>query len=433
VIQQLDEGLFCLWLHRRVRLSDISPGLIDRARSRFDLVKGADLLEPEARFLQAMVGKWSKEVMTIAGKLDEDFKFPRVSNPYGPTKARSGSPFYAVREERDLVQNILSPSSGSGIVVLTGLPGIGVSTLLADLSERLPMAQTSLTQVVEETDIEGSLFSLLTRAIAQRMNQNPPAILSADNRRWAFQRYIFDAVDFLGGQLTIVIDDFELVTSKPHITAPITTTIKFLADLSSGGVGGLSLILAGHLVSHEIGGIVAPYVIPLSLFDYEETEVMFGTPVVDRTFFFPVKTVERIQEQTGGHPYLIRFLRDELVSRYNRLSSREPVFWIDDVDEIIQSPQFQVHVERKVYRAMMRFIPRIGGGADALLNEIAQNPNARTDDDLALFVNMFADGQVRETLAELAALHFIMRGEPRYGQETWRLTIPLFQDYLRRR
>jgi hypothetical protein len=67
------------------------------------------------------------------------------------------------------------------------------------------------------------------------------------------------------------------------------------------------------------------------------------------------------------------------------------------------------------------------------LNEIAQNPNARTDDDLALFVNMFADGQVRETLAELAALHFIMRGEPRYGQETWRLPIPLFQDYLRRR
>jgi hypothetical protein len=125
-----------------------------------------------------------------------------------------------------------------------------------------------------------------------------------------------------------------------------------------------------------------------------------------------------------------------LVERYNDSDPRDPVFSVEDVNVVIRNFAFQNAAEHRVYHPMIEFVQRMGSSAIPLLNEIALYPNTRTDDALASLMARQYDAsadQVQRTLEDLDELGLIKHEEARNGLDTWRLTIPLFQDYLRRR
>lgn len=436
-IRQLDEGIFYLWLRRRTQSSKVE--LQVAATERFGRSRGADLLEPEATLIRAIIWRYEWSTAVHQASSEGIINPPPVPNPYYEDSIMPGHPSYVYRDELVLGEDTLRYAPDLPIVVLTGLPGVGVSTLLADLGARLSMVRVSLTQIVDQVDAGENLIRKLMGEIAGQGGRGAPVNFTADNWRQTSLDYVVDAVASVGGRLTITIDDFEQAASLRLGRSSLAQAIDFIADLAIERVQGVSLVLAGHLTPAEVRGIAAEQVISLRLFDLEESTQLLEGPVFSRTLHYRVEALERIQAQTGGHPLLVRLLGEALVDRYNRSDPRDPVFSVEDVDAVIESIEFQSYAERKVYRSMIQIIQRINRWADALLTEIARfsiDPNVGMNDELAsLMARQYGASaeQVQRTLDDLDELSLIARGELRHGQETWRMTIPLFQGYLRSR
>ncbi len=446
VIEQLNEGLFYLWLRRRTPSPPSQSELVSAARDRFGVVDDANLLEPDASLLKAIATCWRYELTVSVGN-EEVISPPRVSNPYRTDRGRPGDPSYVVRDELRLVQRALDCRPDSTLIVLNGLPGIGVTTLLADLKARSPIARLSLGRLADQADAGENLVWLLMEEIARLTNRSAPACIgSANDWRQALMDCMFDALDILDGQLTIAVDDLDRAEALPRGRTSLEEALAFIATSAQGDIEGLSLVMAGHFTPAEVVGLPWDRFISLRLFDQEESSALLENPIPGRTLFYLAETLAEIQARTGGHPCLVRLMGEGLIDRYNRLEPRDPVFSIRDVNAVSQDPTSQrlsfqnsaqqKRAERMIYRPIMQTVQRMGGFTDALLDEIARYPNSRTDDDLASLMARQYDAsaeQVQRTLDDLDKLGLIARGESDSGQEIWRMTIPLFQDYLRSR
>ena len=428
-IDHLDKGVCYLWMRERTQRPRSNVELRNSATEQFILARGAELLEPEASLIKVTILLYEGRAGTHQAPPANIMNPPRISNPYCDESIMSKH--YVPWERAVPGQGIFLCSSAPPIIVVTGLPGGGVSTFLSNLGIDCVAARVSLNQIADQRNAGESLIRKLMQEIAGQVNQVAFVNFSADDWRQAFLDYVLDVMSSTSKRLVIAIDDYERLEALQLGPVSLGQAIQFVAELSVARSNDLSLILAGHLTPAVMRGIEAHEKIFLPLFNQEQTRQLLEGPIARCTLYYRSDAIERIQALTGGHPTLARLLGAGLVDRYNDSDPRDPVFSAEDVNAVVvPGSVFQNEAEYRVYRPMIELVQRMGASAYDLLSRITQSPNMQTAIELTAFVGT-TPNEVGRILADLDRLGLIARGELRNGQETWHITIFLFQEYLR--
>lgn len=210
--------------------------------------------------------------------------------------------FHSVMQEVD---------GGSQIIHISGQPGVGKSTFLQDLSNKLSEPYRTRTLYVREgntpttlaqdllyeaRDAVGTLSALINRATGISIGTAPVSGgISTDDRARHIRKLanLSESVSE-SKRLIFFVDDL-------HKLDELDVTRDFLRELSSTLGGNVHLITAGRLSFDD-----ADYSVHLDTFSREETAEYLRQkyPDVDN------ETIEGVYEKLEGHPYYLGLLRE---------------------------------------------------------------------------------------------------------------------------
>ena len=305
---------------------------LDRAQRSLAKFHGSTTAKntgPLRRRLLPTAQLWVEVVKDEQARLEQEIKAnPEVPTPFiaGPPVKPSIPDSESLFKGRDDLIDLLDHDFGPdrrGLVLVTGQRRMGKTTLRHWLDPRLGTG----TRVVD-IDLQ-SLSGAVHREAPHRMileviaaafpdNPAPP-----DTARWApGLAWLQELESTLGDlRLLVVIDEIERVQDgidEGWCTADVLDFLRAAGDsLERTRFLLLTAYPLHHLGAHWVDRLISVTARTVSYLDPTSARELLEHPIPDFPKIYPPGGVERILEQTNGHPYLLQKTGDELCRLLN--------------------------------------------------------------------------------------------------------------------
>ena len=272
-------------------------------------------------------------------------------------------------------------------------------------------------------------------AIAEEMQIPPPT--NEDLLKLplpSFRRYLRQVETQLGAKdLIIALDEFEKIEElieAEKIPKDFMGVLRGLVQKSSK----IAFAFAGlHTLEEMTANYFQPFfasVIPIHVGFMERaaTRQILANPGEDFPLDYMPEALDQIYALTTGQPYLAQLVGFQLVRRYNDAvfeqgRSRDPVFTVEDVEAVINTPEF-FKQGRYYFEGVWGQAARGAAGQQAILQALAPQPEGLSIDTLAQTTDM-DDVTLQEALKTLKRHDVVKETEGR-----WRIIVELFRRWV---
>ena len=329
-------------------------------------------------------------------------------------------------------------------VVIYGHRRMGKTSILRNaanrLGARIRVAYVNLQQVSEAPQGVGEVLMAICDEISATVGLPPPEDEKLLNLPYpTFKRYLRQVETHLQSELDnagliIALDEFEKIEElieKGQIDPSFMGSLRGSIQQSPK----IAFALAGL---HTLDEMTADYFQPFFA-SVLPIQVKFMTSGATRTILanpddgdFPLdyssETLDGVYQLTAGQPYLVQLIGFQLVRRYNdwvfeRKRSREPIFTPEDLEAIINNPEF-FQRGRYYFTGVWNQAAQGASGQQAVLTAIAPDPDGLPRRQLQRETGL--DGETLENAIETLIRHDVIEKR----DDNLRIIVELFRRWV---
>lgn len=319
--------------------------------------------EMERPIVREIAKKWRDILAIEAGKAGHVAITQPVENPFVAGNPVTGGVFVGREEIFRRIEELWGASAGQVVpsLVLFGHRRMGKSSILQNLGGRRFGIHTIVTQFTMQRagrlKSTGELLAIFAAKIQEALAEKGTLVPEPDFAYFeqspyvAFDRFLKAARQNIAGRrLILTIDEFELIEDAIQRRSVDDELLSYLRGVIHSEPW-FVLALAGL---HTLEEMTADYWNPLfssvtplrvSFLSWEATANLLANPLSDFPLDFTQEAVNRVYAHVHGQPFLTQLIGHTLVRLYNQSvfedrSPREPLFSADDVDDVVERPEF---------------------------------------------------------------------------------------------
>ncbi|MFN6531349.1 ATP-binding protein [Nostoc sp. ChiSLP03a] len=406
-----------------------------------NILNTADTLPQAERGLIIDIAQtWKDCLLQIAGEIGEISITQPVTNPYVIGDPVQDTLFVGREDVIAQLKELWVNSHQLQSVVLYGHRRMGKTSILLNaaqcLESGIQLAYVNLLRLGDSPQGVGEVLIAISDEISQVVKLPPPTDADLLNLPYRnFERYLKQITTQLKDGLIIALDEFEKIEDlidAGKIPQDFMGYLRGLVQMSPK----VAFALAGlHTLEEMTADYFQPFfasVIPIHVgfMRRAATRQILANPGEDFPLDCTPEALDEIYVLTHGQPYLVQLVGFQLVRRYNDFvfeqgHSRDPVFTVEDVEAVINDPEF---FKRGSYYfdGVWGQAARGAGGQQAILQVLAPYPEGLNLDALA-----HSTGLGRENIQ--SALHALMRHDVVEEIEgNYRIIVELFRRWILR-
>ncbi|OYD87306.1 ATPase [Nostoc sp. 'Peltigera membranacea cyanobiont' 213] len=382
---------------------------------------------------------WKESLLQIAGEVGEISITKPVVNPYVVGDPVQGHLFVGREDIIRQLEELWVIGNQLQSIVLYGHRRMGKTSILLNtancLGSQIQLAYVNLLLLGDSRQGVGEVLMLICDEISQTVKLPPPADADLLNLPYpTFKRYLKQVEAQLDGGLIIALDEFEkiedLIEAK-KIPIDFMGSLRGLVQMSSK----IAFAFAGlHTLEEMTADYFQPFfasVIPIHVGFQERAatrQILANPGNEDFPLDYIPEALDEIYALTHGQPYLVQLLGFQLVRGYNDFvfeqgRSRDPVFTIEDVEAVINDPEFFKR-GRYYFDGVWGQAARGAEGQQAIVQVLAPHPEGLSLDALAESTGM-NDHDLQEALNTLKR-HDVVEET----QGSWRIMVELFRRWV---
>ncbi|WP_409882477.1 helix-turn-helix domain-containing protein [Nostoc sp. ChiSLP03a] len=382
---------------------------------------------------------WQKSLLEITGEVGEISITKPVVNPYVVGDPVQGHLFVGQEDVIRQLEELWVMGNQLQSIVLYGHRRMGKTSILLNaaqcLGSQIQLAYVNLLRLGDSPQGVGEVLMAICDEISQTVKLPPPTDADLLNLPYrTFERYLKQVEAKLDGGLIIALDEFEkiedLIEAK-KIPIDFMGFLRGLVQMSSK----IAFAFAGlHTLEEMTADYFQPFfasVIPIHVGFQERVatrQILANPGNEDFPLDYILEALDEIYALTHGQPYLVQLLGFQLVRRYNDFvfeqgRSRDPVFTIEDVEAVINDPEF-FQRGRYYFDGVWGQAARGAEGQQAIVQMLAPHPEGLSLDALAQSTGM-NDANLQEALNTLKR-HDVVEEI----QGSWRIMVELFRRWV---
>ncbi|MEH1869647.1 MAG: helix-turn-helix domain-containing protein [Nostoc sp.] len=404
------------------------------------ILNQADTLpQAEQGLIIDIAQSWQKSLLQITGEVGEISITKPVVNPYVVGDPVQGHLFIGREDIIRQLEELWVMGNQLQSIVLYGHRRMGKTSILLNaancLGSQIQLAYVNLLRLGDSPQGVGEVLMAICDEISQTVKLPPPADADLLNLPYrTFERYLRQVEAKLDGGLIIALDEFEkiedLIEAK-KIPIDFMGFLRGLVQMSSK----IAFAFAGlHTLEEMTADYFQPFfasVIPIHVGFQERAatrQILANPGNEDFPLDYIPEALDEIYALTHGQPYLVQLLGFQLVRRYNDFvfeqgRSRDPVFTIEDVEAVINDPEFFKR-GRYYFDGVWGQAARGAEGQQAIVQVLAPHPEGLSLDALAQSTGM-NDADLQEALNTLKR-HDVVEET----QGSWRIMVELFRRWV---
>ncbi|WP_236144426.1 AAA family ATPase [Nostoc sp. CMAA1605] len=396
------------------------------------------LPELERDLINTIVIKWSVALMDVATEVGQIRIDNRVTNSYIVGDPVRGKLFIGREDVIRQLKELWVMGNQLQSVVLYGHRRMGKTSILLNASQSLgsgiQLAYVNLLRLGDSPQGVGEVLIAISDEISQTVKLPPPNDADLLNLSYrTFERYLKQVEAQLETGLIIALDEFEKIEElieAGKIPPDFMGYLRGLVQMSSK----VAFAFAGlHTLEEMTADYFQPFfasVIPIHIKFLERaaTRQILANPGEDFLLDYTPEVLEEIYALTHGQPYLVQLLGFQLVRRYNdqvfeQGRSRDPVFTVDDVEAVINNPEF-FQRGRYYFDGVWGQAAQDVEGQQEILKVLAPYVEGLSFDALAESTGMSGEGLQRalDTLKRHDVVEEVGGG--------WRIMVELFRRWV---
>ncbi|QHG18486.1 ATP-binding protein [Nostoc sp. ATCC 53789] len=382
---------------------------------------------------------WQESLLQIAGEVGEISITKPVVNPYVVGDPVQGHLFVGREDIIRQLEELWVMGNQLQSVVLYGHRRMGKTSILVNaancLGSQIQLAYVNLLRLGDSPQGVGEVLMAICDEISQTVKLSPPADADLLNLPYrTFERYLKQVEAQLDGGLIIALDEFEKIEDlieANKIPIEFMGFLRGLVQMSSK----IAFAFAGlHTLEEMTADYFQPFfasVIPIHVSFQERAatrQILANPDNEDFPLDYIPEALDEIYALTHGQPYLVQLLGFQLVRGYNDFvfeqgRSRDPVFTIEDVEAVINDPEFFKR-GRYYFDGVWGQAARGAEGQQAIVRVLAPYPEGLSLDALAQSTGM-NDADLQEALNTLKR-HDVVEET----QGSWRIMVELFRRWV---
>ncbi|MEG4966520.1 ATP-binding protein [Microcoleus sp. B6-A1] len=398
-----------------------------------------DVPQPEREIVRKIAFKWSQAILNVASEVGNVSITERVRNPYVVGDPVEGNLFVGREDILKQLKELWILTQRLQSVVIYGHRRMGKTSILLNaaksLGSQVKVAYVNLLLVGDSPQGVGEVLMAISDEISDAVNISPPADAELLNLPYrTFERYLKQVEANLSETgLIIALDEFEKIEKlieKGKIDSDFMEVLRGMVQMSPK----IAFALAGlHTLEEMTGDYSHPFFasfinIKVSFMERAATRQILANPHEDFLLDYAPEALSAISMLTTGQPYLVQLVGFQLVRRYNeqvfeRGTSRDPVFTVEDVRAVINDPEF-FQRGRYYFDGVWGQATRGTPGQQEVLRAIAPHPEGLDINTLAEITGM-NDTNLQQALNSLIR-HDVVSA--RDGK--WRIIVELFRHWV---
>ncbi|MBW4680518.1 MAG: hypothetical protein KME19_10415 [Microcoleus vaginatus WJT46-NPBG5] len=316
---------------------------------------GDCLPEAERKLILGIAEVLQELLLKVATEVGEISITEPVRNPYVVGNLVQRRLFFGREDVIRQLEELWVLGNQVQSVVLFGHRRMGKTSILKNvancLGSGIKVAYINLLNLGDISQGVGEVLIAICDEISRTVNLAPPAdadLLNLPTR--TFERYLKQVEANLTGSLIIALDEFEKIEElieAGKISKDFMDFLRGMVQMSPR----IAFAFAGlHTLEEMTADYFQPFfasVIPIKVGFMERatTGYLLANPDEDFPLDYKLEALDLIYELTAGQPYLVWLIGFGLVRRYNDqvfeiAHPREPVFTVDDVETVINDPEF---------------------------------------------------------------------------------------------
>ena len=413
---------------------------LNRALEKLNnLLNQADTLPKTERWrIVYIANNWRQALLNVASKLQVISINQPVRNPYVAGAPIQGKLFVGRGDILKQLEEFWILAQQLQSVILYGHRRMGKSSILRNIAQclgsEIKVAYINLLGLGDSTDGVGEVLMAISDAISEAVNLPPPSdneLLNLPYR--TFERYLKRVETNLDNGLIIALDEFEKIeelSNKGKIHNNFMGYLRSLVQMSPK----IAFAFAGlHTLEEMTEDYFQPFfasVIPIkvSFLEPAPSYQLLENPTENFVLGYKSEALKEIYDLTAGQPYLIQLMGFLLVNHFNNQVfeqglSREPIFTVQDVEEVIKDPEF---FKRGRYYFTGVWGQAVQGvsGQQTILRSIAPYPEGLTINAIAQSTAI-DEATVEEALNTLKRHDVVKETEGR-----WHIIVELFRRWV---
>ncbi|PHK38601.1 ATPase [Nostoc linckia z15] len=384
---------------------------------------------------------WQKSLLQITGEVGEISITKPVVNPYLVGDPVEGHLFVGREDIIKQLEELWVMGNQLQSVVLYGHRRMGKTSILLNaancLGSQIQLAYVNLLRLGDSPQGVGEVLMAICDEISRTVKLSSPADADLLNLPYrTFERYLKQVEANLDGGLIIALDEFEKIEDlieAGKIPIDFMGFLRGLVQMSSK----IAFAFAGlHTLEEMTADYFQPFfasVIPIHVGFQERAatrQILANPGNEDFSLDYILEALDEIYALTHGQPYLVQLVGFQLVRRYNDFvfeqgRPRDPVFTIEDVEAVINDPEF---FQRGSYYfdGVWGQAARDAGGQQTIVQLLAPHPDGLSLDTLAQSTGM-NDADLQKALNTLKR-HDVVEET----QGKWRIMVELFRRWVLR-
>jgi hypothetical protein len=406
---------------------------------KYILDNGKTLPQAEQDLIIDIAQTWKEALLQIAGEVGEISITEPVHNPYVIGDPVLGKLFVGREDVLRQLEGLWVKGNQLQSVVIYGHRRMGKSSILRNaanyLGTGIQVAYVNLLEVGDAPQGVVEVLMAICDAIAEEMQIPPPTnedLLTLPLP--SFRRYLKQIETQLGAKdLIIALDEFEKIEElieAGKIPKDFMGFLRGLVQMSSK----IAFAFAGlHTLEEMTADYFQPFfasVIPIHVGFMERaaTRQILANPGEDFPLDYMPEALDQIYTLTAGQPYLVQLVGFQLIRRYNdsvfeQGRSRDPVFTVEDVEAVINTPEF-FKQGRYYFEGVWGQAARGAAGQQAILQALAPHPEGLSMDALAETIGV-NEVNLQEALKTLKRHDVVEETEG-----CWRIIVELFRRWV---
>ncbi len=399
------------------------------------------LPELERELINKIAINWSVALMNVASEVGQVRITQRVVNPYVVGDPVQGNLFIGREDVIRRLEELWMMGNQIHSVVLYGHRRMGKTSILLNaancLGSQIQLAYVNLLRLGDSPQGVGEVLMAICDEISETVKLPPPADADLLNLPYrTFERYLKQVEANLEGGLIIALDEFEKIEDlieAGKIPIDFMGFLRGLVQMSSK----IAFAFAGlHTLEEMTADYFQPFfasVIPIHVGFQERAatrQILANPGHEDFPLDYIPEALDEIYALTHGQPYLVQLLGFQLVRGYNDFvfeqgRHRDPVFTIEDVEAVINDPEF-FQRGRYYFDGVWGQAARGAGGQQTIVQLLAPYPDGLSLDTLAQSTGM-NDADLQKALNTLKR-HDVVEET----QGKWRIMVELFRRWVLR-
>ncbi|MBC1237052.1 ATP-binding protein [Nostoc sp. 2RC] len=384
---------------------------------------------------------WKESLLQITGEVGEISITKPVVNPYVVGDPVEGHLFVGREDIIRQLEELWVMGNQLQSVVLYGHRRMGKTSILLNaancLGSQIQLAYVNLLRLGDSPQGVGEVLMAICDEISETVKLPPPADADLLNLPYrTFERYLKQVEANLEGGLIIALDEFEKIEDlieAGKIPIDFMGFLRGLVQMSSK----IAFAFAGlHTLEEMTADYFQPFfasVIPIHVGFQERAatrQILANPGNEDFPLDYIPEALDEIYALTHGQPYLVQLLGFQLVRGYNDFvfeqgRRRDPVFTIEDVEAVINDPEF-FQRGRYYFDGVWGQAARGAGGQQTIVQLLAPYPDGLSLDTLAQSTGM-NDADLQKALNTLKR-HDVVEET----QGKWRIMVELFRRWVLR-